>query len=146
MFIRQRGNCEIKNILNVFLLFAAFSVSMGAHFGAIRVGGGQLTLFRLFWIVSVLFCVFSNLLKGKNIVLYTPSSKFSVIFTIMWFISSGISLLWVKDYMGYAKTLYFIFMFVSLTIVLQQSIEKEHIENCMLAYVLGGRTSCYRMV
>lgn len=92
----------------LFNILAIVSV-VGAHVISINLNLMQLSLYRgLLALTTILFIV-SNLMKYKNIrIKYFKGNRYVIFFNFYWLFYAIISLLWVKDYEAWLKSIFFI--------------------------------------
>lgn len=95
----------------------------------------QVSLFRIMIAITILLGYF---LKRKELFKIDRTIKYYVVFLFAWLMYAVISLIWVKDYLSWLQTLYFLFLgFSSILLFTKFIINKKFLYNCFFIFSIA---------
>jgi len=129
--------------LNYLIFILVFSSFFSASFLNMNVGFAQLTVFRMALFIIILI-TFIKAINSKNNnyfregLIYVKRSN-HVKFLLLWLIYDFIAVLWVKDYISWAKSIFFIGLGLLSTVIFCIYVrEKKDFMRCFLAIELSS--------
>jgi teichuronic acid biosynthesis protein TuaE len=117
-----------KKMIVYFTIMASL---ITAGFFSIGVGPFKLSVFRMLVIMIFLMMGFDFLIIRLKRLTYHKSIRFSMIFMLFWFFYALLSVIWVKDFNGWLRSVYFIFLGVLLMFIMISYLTKK--EDIVLA-------------
>lgn len=104
------------------LYFSVFSSFLGAKVLSIPIGGFQMSLFRLTFLVLIFLTVIK---KKKRFLVFKKNNRYSILFMFVWLMYGAGTFVWAVDLSGWFRNLYFLFIGISTVIILSNLIDTE---------------------
>ncbi len=120
------------------MLIAIFTCGIGARFFSISTPIGQLSVFRIMLILS-LICIIVDPVHARKMLIWFGETKKIIIMIAVWLAYAVITVLWSKDYSSWFQAIYFLIIFILCLVMMQNHINtSSDFIMCLKVFNMGA--------